>query len=99
MLLNSRLNASKDTLYVLDRRFRKKKNRKTTYSFRYIFFIVFVGYGLLILGFFQNLVKKIISLNYRLNASKDTLYVLDRRFVKKKGSKNNLIISIDFLWF
>jgi hypothetical protein len=39
--------------------------------------------------------KNKIYLNSRLNGSKDTLYVLDRRFLKK-GSKNNLFISIAF---
>jgi hypothetical protein len=40
------------------------------------FFIVFLGYTLRILGFFKTRRKKNkISLNSRLNRSKDTLYV------------------------
>ena len=76
-----------------------KKGSKNKLFISIDFFRVFVGYGLRILGYFQNSVKKIkMYLKCHLNASKDTLQVLDRRLFKKKGSKNNLFISIDFFY-
>ena len=88
MYLKCHLNASKDTLQVLDRRLFKKKGSKNNLFISIDFFIVFVGYGLRILGYFSKLGKKNKkSLSCRLNVCKDTLYVLDRRFFKKKDRK------------
>ncbi len=53
MPLNSYTNGSKDILYVLDKRFFKKKESKNNLFISIDFFICFVGYGLRILGFFK----------------------------------------------
>ena len=48
-------------------------------------------------GIFSKLGEKNkMPLNSRTNGSKDILYVLDKDSLKKKGSKNNLFISLDF---
>ena len=91
--MNCHLNVSKDTLHVLDRRFfGKKKGLKNNLFISLDIFIVFVGYGLRILGFFRKSVKKIkMYLKCHLNASKDTLHVLDRRLFLKKGIEKQVI--------
>ena len=84
MYLKCHLNASKDTLHVLDRRlFLKKGIEKQVIHFNSFFFIVFVAYGLRILGYFSKLGEKNkMPLNSYTNGSKDILYVLDKRFFK-----------------
>jgi hypothetical protein len=79
--LNSRLNGYKDTLYVLDKGFFKKNGTKKNLFISMVFCMVFVGLRTTNFGIFLKLAEKNKKpFNFPLNGSKDTPYVLDRKF-------------------
>jgi hypothetical protein len=83
--LSCRLNVSRDTLYVLDRRFFKEKGIEKLLIYFDIFLYNFRGLWTKNFRNFSKLGEKNKkSLNCHLNVSKDTLHVLDRRFFGKK---------------
>ena len=81
MPLNSLTNGSKDILYLLYRRFFKKKGSKNKLFISIDFFYSFRELRTTNFGIFSKLGEKIkMYLKGHLNASKETLQVLDRRF-------------------